>query len=226
MLIKTNIQKIQRQIKEAAVRGKHASSKTVHLIAVTKAVSVDLAQEVLNSGIFDLAENRPETLFEKQEKLQDDQMKWHYIGSLQTRKVKQVINDIDYFHALDRLSLAQEIHKRAKSPVACFIQVNIAGEAQKHGLAPNKLEDFVRALKDYPNVRVIGLMTMAPYTTDENVLRETFSGLRKWQQYIKELDLPYAPCEELSMGMSQDYQIAVEEGATFVRIGTALFESL
>lgn len=221
MSIEKNIHATQKQMRDAAERA-HRSLEDIRLIAVTKSVSPETAQEVVNQGVFHLAENRPDKLAEKQETLTDERIKWHYIGSLQTRKVKQVINRIDYFHALDRLSLAQEINKRAEKVIPCFVQVNVAGEEQKHGISPDALLDFIQELKVFPNIQVIGLMTMAPNTSDD-VIRATFSGLKKAQQQVETLHLPYAPCHELSMGMSHDFVIAIEEGATDVRVGTKLF---
>ncbi|MGY3778845.1 YggS family pyridoxal phosphate-dependent enzyme [Isobaculum melis] len=222
MSIENNIHATQKQMRDAATTS-NRNLEEVHLIAVTKSVSPEIAQEVVQQGIFHLAENRPEKLIEKQESLTDERIKWHYIGSLQTRKVKQVIQRIDYFHALDRLSLAQEIDKRADKVIPCFVQVNVSGEEQKHGIAPADLIAFIHELEAFPKIQVIGLMTMAPNTTDETVIRTTFAGLKKLQQQVETLHLPSAPCHELSMGMSHDFVIAIEEGATFVRVGTKLF---
>ncbi len=151
-----------------------------------------------------------------------DKPKWHYIGSLQTRKVKNIIDKVDYIHSLDRISLAKEINKRADKKMKCFIQVNVSGEESKQGLQPEEVHDFVSELKEYQNIEICGLMTMAPFTSDEQVLRSCFQKLKKLQLDIQAMNLEYAPCTELSMGMSNDYEIAIEEGATMVRIGTAL----
>jgi hypothetical protein len=129
---------------------------------------------------------------------------------------------------LDRLSLAEEIEKRAAKAdkqMKCFIQVNVSGEESKHGMEPGQVLDFVHKMKDFPHILVVGLMTMAPLTDDQNTIRSTFRGLKQLQQEVESLHLDYAPCHELSMGMSNDFEIAVEEGATFVRIGTALVGS-
>lgn len=120
------------------------------------------------------------------------------------------------------MSLAAEINKRATSKIKCLVQVNVSGEESKHGIELDQVVEFIHQLRQFPNIIVCGLMTMAPNTEDTYVLRECFSSLRKLRDEIIELDLTYAPCRELSMGMSNDFEIAVEEGATMVRIGTAL----
>src|SRR5690606_13849329 len=129
---------------------------------------------------------------------------------------------VDYIHSLDRLSLAKEINKRANKTINCFVQVNVSGEESKHGLSPEDTIPFIESLQQYSNIRVIGLMTMAPHTKDEMILRSCFKNLRQLQKDIQLLSLNNAPCRELAMGMSNDYEIAIEEGATYIRIGTAL----
>lgn len=218
--ISTNLIKIQEQIL-AAQKKAHREGDNVHIIAVTKEVSVERTQEAINAGLTHLGENRPEGLNNKIKSI-DEPVHWHYIGSLQTRKVKQVINQIDYLHSLDRLSLAEEIEKRALKPVKCFVQVNVSGEESKHGLNASEAESFIKSLKDFTKIQVVGLMTMAPNTEDELLIRSVFKQLKQCQQQIADQGLAHAPCTELSMGMSNDFQIAVEEGATFVRVGTAL----
>lgn len=215
--IEKNLEIIEKKIEQAK---KHAD-QNVQIIAVTKSVSVDRTKEVLKAGLIHIGENRPEGLLAKKEEIKD-QAVWHYIGTLQSRKVKQVINEIDYLHSLDRLSLAEEIEKRAEKVVKCFVQVNVSGEESKHGLREEDVIPFIQSLQKFSKIQVVGLMTMAPYTDDEDVIRKVFQDLKRIQQEVVNLNLPYAPCKELSMGMSNDYEIAIEEGATFVRIGTAL----
>ncbi|MDU2272448.1 MAG: YggS family pyridoxal phosphate-dependent enzyme, partial [Staphylococcus epidermidis] len=127
-----------------------------------------------------------------------------------------------YFHALDRLSLAKEINKRANHVIKCFLQVNVSGEESKHGIALEEVNQFINQIKEYENIQIIGLMTMAPLTDDLSYIRNLFKELRHKRNEIQQFNLAHAPCTELSMGMSNDYQMAVEEGATFVRIGTKL----
>ncbi|MCE5089459.1 YggS family pyridoxal phosphate-dependent enzyme [Staphylococcus devriesei] len=219
MKVQDNLEIIEREINIHFEKSESTSSPNV--IAVTKYVTIDRAKEAYEAGLRHFGENRLEGFLEKKEALPDD-VTMHFIGSLQSRKVKEVINDIDYLHALDRLSLAKEINKRANHPISCFVQVNVSGEESKHGIALDEVNDFIEQIKQYENIKIVGLMTMAPYTDDTNYIRQVFKQLREKRDEIKNLALEYAPCEYLSMGMSNDYQIAVEEGASFVRIGTKL----
>ncbi|AJC96434.1 YggS family pyridoxal phosphate-dependent enzyme [Staphylococcus hyicus] len=191
------------------------------VIAVTKYVTIERAKEAYDAGIRDFGENRIEGFLEKKAALPND-VTMHFIGSLQSRKVKDVIDDIDYLHALDRDSLAKEISKRATHTIKCFVQVNVAGEASKHGLSLDEVVPFIENLSNYSHIEVVGLMTMAPYTDDESQLKDIFTQLKSKRDDIQALNLHYAPCTELSMGMSNDYAIATEAGATYVRIGSSL----
>ncbi|RNF40671.1 YggS family pyridoxal phosphate-dependent enzyme [Planococcus salinus] len=193
----------------------------VKIIAVTKQVGIARTQEAIEAGIRHLGENRPEGLLNKLSAI-DANVEWHYIGNLQSRKVKDVINKIDYLHSLDRMSLAKEIQKRAEQPVKCFVQVNVSREETKSGFAPEETLDFIKSLEAFDKIQVVGLMTMAPNTDNDSVIRDVFKTLKSLQLRIAAEQLPHAPCNECSMGMSNDYRIAVQEGATFVRIGTAL----
>ena len=186
-----------------------------------KRQTIERAKEAYDAGIRHFGENRLEGFQAKREALPDDVV-MHFIGTLQSRKVKEVIDDIDYLHALDRKSLAKEINKRASHVVKCFVQVNVSEEESKHGLALEEVDAFIELLEQYENIQVVGLMTMAPYTEDEAEIRQIFETLRHKRDEIQAKQLDYAPCTELSMGMSNDYEIAAEEGATFVRIGTKL----
>ena len=196
----------------------------IKVIAVTKQVSVDRTVEAIEAGIEHLGENRPEGLKAKQETISTDAA-WHFIGNLQTRKVRDVVDHIDYLHSLDRMSLAKEIQKRASSRVKCFVQVNVSKEATKSGLLPEETLDFIKSLETLDKIQVVGLMTMAPNTTDESLIRNVFKGLKSLQLEVAAKEWEHAPCTDCSMGMSNDYLIAAQEGATFVRIGTALVGS-
>lgn len=220
MNVRGNLEVIQSQIAGACKKAGR-NPEEVKIIAVTKYVSPERAQEALDAGVIHLGENRDEGLLHKIEQLEDKPV-WHFIGSLQTRKVKSIIEHVTYIHSLDRLSLAKEINKRSDSKLKCLIQVNPSGEESKHGLKPDDVIDFVQELKQFPKIEISGLMTMAPFTEDEQVIRECFRTLKRLQVDIQSLKYENAPCNELSMGMSNDFQIAVEEGSTMVRIGTAL----
>ena len=147
------------------------------MIAVTKYVTIERAREAYKVGIRHFGENRLDGFKEKKESLPSD-VKLHFIGSLQSRKVKDIINEVDYFHALDRLSLAKEINKRANHVIKCFLQVNVSGEESKHGIALEEVNQFINQIKEYENIQIIGLMTMAPLTDDLSYIRNLFKELR------------------------------------------------
>ncbi|WP_050181521.1 YggS family pyridoxal phosphate-dependent enzyme [Domibacillus robiginosus] len=220
MKVSEKVKSIKQRIDEAARRsGRQAED--VQIIAVTKYVTTARAEEAVEAGINHLGENRAEGLNEKYESIGQKAV-WHFIGSLQTRKVKSMIHQADFIHSLDRMSLAKEINSRAEKPIQCFVQVNVSGEESKHGIAPEEVVPFVQSLHIYEKIRVCGLMTMAPLTEDQDLLRSCFRKLALCRDEVAALHLSYAPCRELSMGMSNDFEIAVEEGATMIRIGTAL----
>ncbi|MGE6258671.1 YggS family pyridoxal phosphate-dependent enzyme [Heyndrickxia sporothermodurans] len=220
MKVAENLSMITEDINSACKTANRNPSE-IKIIAVTKYVTTDRAKEAIESGIIHLGENRDDGLLNKWETL-GDQAIWHFIGTLQTRKVKNIIDKVTFIHSLDRLSLAEEINKRTSKPISCFVQVNVSGEDSKHGINPENVLNFIQQLKELHHIKIIGLMTMAPFTDDEEILRNCFRGLKKLQLNIQALQLENAPCTELSMGMSNDYKIAIEEGATFIRIGTSL----
>lgn len=219
--LQERIQYIEKEIQAACERsGRNREEITV--IAVTKQVSTERTKEVIDLGVFNVGENRPEGLLSKRMDIPSSAVCWHFIGNVQSRKVKEIINDIDCLHSLDRISLAKEVQKRAHAPVECFVQVNVSGEQSKSGVSPEDLLAFVEQLAAFDKIRVIGLMTMAPFTEDHDVLKSVFSSLRKLRDELVVANMAHAPCTQLSMGMSNDFVIAIEEGATHVRIGTAL----
>lgn len=220
MDVASNLHNIETRINEAAERAGR-NPDDIKIIAVTKYVTAARAKEAYEAGIRNLGENRSEGILAKREFF-DEQPVWHFIGSLQTRKVKSIIDQVNIIHSLDRISLAAEIQKRAEKPVDCLVQVNVSGEDTKHGIPPQETIEFVKQLANFDKIRIIGLMTMAPLTDNHEVIRQCFKDLKNLQVQIQSLLLPYAPCRELSMGMSNDFEIAVEEGSTMVRIGTAL----
>ncbi|AUJ26762.1 MULTISPECIES: YggS family pyridoxal phosphate-dependent enzyme [Virgibacillus] len=220
MDVASNLQTIQENIAHAC-QACQRKKEDITIIAVTKYVTIERAEETLQAGITDLGENRLEGFLEKYNHFHG-RANWHFIGTLQSRKVKDVINHIDVLHSLDRISLAKEIEKRANKQIDCFIQVNVSGEESKHGVRPEQLFTFIENLKTYSKIRVIGLMTMAPHIKDEARLRSIFRHLATLRNDIQMQNLIHAPCNFLSMGMSNDYTIAVEEGATHIRVGTNL----
>lgn len=215
-----NFENILKNI-EQSCKNSNRNINELHIIGVTKYVTIEKAKEAVEAGISHLGENRMEGFLEKHNAIGTD-VTWHFIGSLQSRKVKEIIDKVDCIHSLDRKSLAKEINKRSDKPINCFVQVNVSGEESKHGLTKEEVKPFIEMLANYPNINVVGLMTMAPYVNDETVLRDIFRSLRQLRDDIKGESWSHAPCEYLSMGMSNDYQIAVEEGATHIRIGSSL----
>lgn len=196
----------------------------MNVLAVTKYVSAAAAARAVAQGVRHIGENRwPDS--EEKWRLLRGQAVFHFIGTLQTRKVKDVVGRFDYIHSLDRLPLAEEIQKRAAAldiVVPCFIQVNVSGESSKHGVAPDQLEPLAAALRGMDRIRPVGLMTMAPASSDPEQARPVFRGLRQLRDEMNERGVFREPIRELSMGMSGDFEIAVEEGATWVRLGSVL----
>ena len=200
------------------------SNQDVQVIAVTKYVDTAKAAQVVEAGIHHLAENRTDLFLEKYKALENKDITWHLIGNLQRRKVKDVINLVDYFHALDSVKLAKEIEKRAEHMIKCFLEVNISGEETKHGFAPEDIDQALAEISQLDNVEIVGLMTMAPIDADNEQLDNIFASMKQLQIEIAAKEITNIPCTELSMGMSRDYTRAIQQGATFVRIGTAFFE--
>jgi len=225
------IQEVEKRIAEACERSGR-KREDVHVIAVTKYVSLQTAEEAYRLGLHHLGENRWQDAQRKWEAIsgpeaegQNGQAVWHFIGSLQTNKAKDVIGKFTYIHSLDRLSLAQAINKQASQlaiKVPCFIQVNISGEDSKHGLPPEQVRDFLAELRNYPHLQPVGLMTMAPYETEAQATRPIFRALRQLRDELNEQVELEQPLTELSMGMSNDFEVAIEEGATWIRLGTIL----
>ena len=197
---------------------------SVSVIAVTKYVDVQTAAALLPLGVQHIGENRVDKFLEKYHALKDFPVTWHLIGTLQRRKVKEVIPFVDYFHALDSLKLAQEIQKRTDHVVKCFLQVNISGEESKHGFSKDELLELLPTLAELDQIEYVGLMTMAPFEADSDELKEIFKDTQALQAEIREKQIPNMPMTELSMGMSRDFKEAIQFGSTFVRIGTAFFK--
>lgn len=218
MNISKNVDKVRRNIELVAADGRN-----VNIVAATKYVGVQQIKDLFACGITMMGENRVDALLEKKSQISLP-IEWHFIGTLQSRKVKEVINEISCLHSLDRLSLAKETQKYRREPLPCFIQVNVSKEESKHGIDVDEVISFLEALKSYPMIKVVGLMTMAPNTDDPTVIRRCFKGLKQLQEKIATLNQGGVTCDRLSMGMSQDYMIAIEEGATHIRLGSILFQ--
>lgn len=219
-MLAENLKVIRKEIAAALDRAGRTGEK-VRLVAVTKTVGSDQVREAVALGLRDFGENR---LQEARPKLQlFPNLRWHFIGHLQTNKAKDVLASFDLIHSLDRYSLARTLQRRAErldTEARCLLQLNISGEKSKSGLAAGELPDFLDALRDFNRIKVEGLMTMAPWSVDPEEARPVFRRLRELQQAHAR---PGMELKELSMGMTNDYTVAVEEGATMVRLGTALF---
>lgn len=192
---------------------------------MTKHVDVDTIKEAISQGVTDIGENRVQELEAKYLEL-GDSVNYHMIGHLQTNKVKYIIDKVSLIHSLDRLSLAKEIDKRAKAHgkiMDVLIQVNVSKEESKYGVFKEDLIPFIKKLEKYDNICIRGLMTMAPHYEDSEKTRYVFRELRELSQKIKDENLERVNMDILSMGMTNDYKVAVEEGASHVRVGTGIF---
>ncbi|KXU08132.1 YggS family pyridoxal phosphate-dependent enzyme [Streptococcus oralis] len=223
MNLKKNTELVFQQIADASLEANRALD-AVSVIAVTKYVDIQTAEALLLLGVRHIGENRVDKFLEKYQALKDYPVTWHLIGTLQRRKVKEVIPYVDYFHALDSLKLAQEIQKRRDQVIKCFLQVNISGEESKHGFSKEELLELLPELAKLDQIEYVGLMTMAPFEADSEKLKEIFKETQALQAEIREKQIPNMPMTELSMGMSRDFKEAIQFGSTFVRIGTAFFK--
>lgn len=218
MMIKRNAEQILTRIQQSCDKVSRDVQEVCPII-VTKNRTNEEIQEVYSLGFRHFAENRVEKLLERQNAFPQEDIVWHLIGPLQKRKVKQIVNRIQYFHAIDRLSIMAEIEKRLESSLKCFLEVNVSGEESKHGFTKEEVFEAFEAAKQYVKIDIIGFMTMAPFDASEEEIRQYFHELKEISENINS-EKPL----QLSMGMSQDYPIAIEEGAHFIRIGTAWFE--
>jgi hypothetical protein len=223
--IRSNLARVHDRIGAACDRvGRDRES--VKLVAVTKTVPVDAIRTLLAAGQADIGENRARQLRDRSRELEAEGVRWHMIGRLQRNKVKYVVPTCTMIHSVDSLRLAEEIEKRAgreETSVTCLLEVNLAGEEQKGGVGPDEAVALATRVAALPHVRLAGLMTMAPLVDDAEQARAVFAATRELRERInREADLP-RPLADLSMGMTQDYEVAVEEGATVVRVGSALF---
>lgn len=198
----------------------------VRIVAATKYFNIDKINEILDAGITDIGENRKDAFLEKYEQLKDRNITWHFFGVIKIPpKLSPVfIDNIDYLHSLDSIDLANAINKTRKKtePMKCFVQVNLSNNANRTGITESKVIPFIKNLAKYEKIQVVGLMTIAEMTFDDEILEGYFKTLKELQEEVQALRLPHAPCNELSMGMSNDYKQAIKHGATMIRIGSLL----
>jgi pyridoxal phosphate enzyme (YggS family) len=220
-----NLREVRDRIVAAAQRSGR-SPDAVRLVAVTKTVPTETIRLLLAAGQHDIGENRAQQLRDRAAELADAPARWHMIGRLQRNKVKYVVPAAAMIHSVDSVRLAEEISKRAAAAGAratCLLEVNASGEEAKGGVAPAEAPRVAGEIAALPAIDLVGLMTMAPIAETGETVRPVFAALRECLARVnREAELP-APLVELSMGMTQDYETAVEEGATIVRVGTALF---
>ena len=224
MSIKDNIYEVNNDIITAAKKSGRSESD-VKLIAVSKTKPVEMLQCAYDAGMRDFGENKVQELIEKYDKLPSD-IRWHLIGHLQTNKVKYIVDKTYLIHSVDSIKLAKEISKEATKKnvvVNILIEVNVAEEESKFGVSLDKTEELIREIAMLPNIKVCGLMTVAPFVENEEENRPIFAKLRQLFVDIKAKNIDNVFMEIMSMGMSGDYKIAVEEGATYVRVGTKIF---
>lgn len=210
---------------ERAARKNGRRSKDITMVAVTKTVGIEKVQEAQNLGVCDFGENRVQELKRKKSLL--PQARWHLIGRLQTNKVKDVVGQAYLIHSLDRWTLAEAINKCGAAlgiRVPVLVQVNISGETSKTGLKPGDVSSFLSSVGELPNLYVLGLMTIAPEDPDPQSSRAVFRELASLKNEISIRKYTNVELCHLSMGMSQDFEVAIEEGADIVRIGSALFK--
>lgn len=198
----------------------------VRIVAATKYFNIDKINEILDAGITDIGENRKDAFLEKYEQLKDRNITWHFFGVIKIppKLSPAFIDNIDYLHSLDSIDLANAINKTRKKtePMKCFVQVNLSNNANRTGITESKVIPFIKNLAKYEKIQVVGLMTIAEMTFDDEILEGYFKILKELQEEVQALRLPHAPCNELSMGMSNDYKQAIKHGATMIRIGSLL----
>lgn len=230
-MIKENLVEIRANIAKVASENKRELD-SVKLVAVSKTYPYNVIKTAMETGQLDFGENRPQEMQEKHEILQAEnaalygKIQWHLIGQLQRNKVKYIAPFVHLIHSVDSEKLLQEIDRQAnthKRIIDCLLQINISDEEQKSGMEEVEAEIILNKISNFPNVRIKGLMGMASFTHNEELIRSQFQRLRLAKERFENIKSPQIDMKELSMGMSGDYEIAISEGATLIRIGTAIF---
>ncbi|WP_024864594.1 YggS family pyridoxal phosphate-dependent enzyme [Butyrivibrio sp. FCS014] len=223
-MISKNLEFVEENISKACKKAGRDRSE-VTLIAVSKTKPVSDIRQAMDCGIKTFGENKVQEIKDKTQEITEP-LNWHMIGHLQANKVKYLPGRVCMIHSVDNRKLADEIEKqfaKTDSVIDVLIEVNMAGEDSKFGLTPEEAPGFVKEISVLPHLNIRGLMTIAPYTEDPESNRVFFRGLRKLKDKINEMGIPGVNMDTLSMGMTGDYQVAIEEGATFVRVGTGIF---
>lgn len=220
-----SLQKIKQQILERAT-GCGRNPSTILLIGVTKKKSIEDIEQAIQNNLNDFGENYAQEFLKKWEALSPLPLQWHFIGSLQQRKVKEIIGKISFIHSVDSFELALEINKRAqdkKLVQKCLLQINFLGETTKSGISKDKTPFLLNQINALKNIEIQGLMTLPPYFENPEKGRPYFRQLHELRDELNAAHIYAQPLTHLSMGMSHDFHIAIEEGATMLRIGTAIF---
>ncbi len=223
-MLEKNLEYVEEKIQEACRRSGRSRSD-VTLVAVSKTKPVETLKDAYDLGVRVFGENKVQELTEKYGALPKD-IHWHMIGHLQRNKVKYIIDKAELIHSVDSVRLAEAIEKEAARrglTANILIEVNVAGEESKFGIAPKELDSFVEKVENLPHIQVKGLMTIAPFVADPEDNRPVFADLRKLSVDIARKNAHNINMSVLSMGMTNDYQVAIEEGATIVRVGTGIF---
>ena len=223
--IAENVAEVRGRIADAAARSGRSATE-IRLVAVTKYVSADMVRPLTAAGCLDLGESRPQQLWEKAEVLADLPIRWHMIGHLQRNKVRRTLPLTVLIHSVDSARLLAAIDAESTAPQPVLLEVNISGEAAKHGFPPESIEPFLVKAAECQNVVVRGLMCMAAFDGGPETAQRDFAALRQLRERLRPMCPPGVTLDELSMGMSGDFEAAVEEGATIVRVGSALFEGV
>jgi len=222
--IKNNLEIINEKIKKAA-SSVNKNPEEIKLVAVTKTATTEQIEEAINAGVKIIGENRVQDTKEKYQIFTAD-LEWHLIGHLQTNKAKYAVEIFDCIHSLDSIKLAQEIDKRSLQfgkIKDVLVEVNVSGEESKYGIKPEEVEPFLKGISEFPRIRVRGLMTIAPIVEDKEKIRPYFRKLQELSKEIKSKNIENVKMDYLSMGMTEDFEIAIEEGANMVRIGRGIF---
>ncbi len=223
-MLKENLQQVEANVAAACKKAKRDRSE-VTLIAVSKTKPVEMLDEIYTQGVRDFGENKVQEMCDKMEQMPDD-IKWHMIGHLQTNKVKYIVGKTALIHSVDSVHLAKEISKQAvknQVSVDILIEVNIAQEDTKFGIHAEDTIQLVKDISILPNINVKGLMTIAPFVQDPEENRQYFRGIKQLSVDINKENIDNVSMDILSMGMTGDYMVAIEEGSTMVRVGTGIF---
>jgi pyridoxal phosphate enzyme (YggS family) len=223
--LKDRLEHVQERIRQTA-KACGRSETDIRLVAVSKTMPVEIVKKAIETGMTDFGENYIQEAREKTSSLAQYPVTWHYIGHLQSNKAKYAVRMFDFIHSVDSLKLARELDKHAKKIAkvqAILIQVNVAKEDSKSGIYEEDILPLLRDISQFENLAVKGLMTMPPYFNAPDKVRPFFAALRGLRDQIKNENIPNISVDELSMGMTGDFEAAIQEGATMIRVGTAIF---